>query len=88
MVNGSKNLDLMLGSQRPYFNMTGLGYKKEENEKLSKNPQSKVPTCIYFFKKGHSSEKCFLTRKAKRQKVKKPKRLQTQKDPKRYRYLK
>ena len=29
MVNGSKNLDLMLGSQRPYFDKTGLGYEKE-----------------------------------------------------------
>ena len=52
MVNSSKNLDLMLGSQRPYFKKSGLGYKKEENEKLSKSSQSKVPTCIYCFKKG------------------------------------
>ena len=74
MVNGSKNPDLMLGSQRPYFDKTGLGYEKEENEKLSKNPQSKIPTCIYCLKKRHSFKKCFSRRKAKRQKVKKPKK--------------
>ena len=37
IINGSKNLDLMLGSQRPYFEKLGLGYEKEENEKLSKS---------------------------------------------------
>ena len=66
MVNDSKNLDLMLGSQRPYFNKTELRYEKEEDEKSAKNFQSKVSTCIYCFKKGHSFEKCFLRRKTKR----------------------
>ena len=43
----------MLRNQRPYFDKMGLGYEKEEDEKLAKNSQSKVPTCIYCFKKGH-----------------------------------
>ena len=55
----------MLGSQRPYFEKTELGYEKKENEKLSKNPQSKVPICIYYFKKGHSSKNCFFKEKSK-----------------------
>ena len=59
-----------------------LGYEKEEDEKLSKNSQSKVHTCIYYFKKGHPSEKCFLRRKAKRQKVKKSKKATNPKGPK------
>ena len=37
MVNGSKNLDLMLGSQRPYFERSKLGNEKEENGKLPKS---------------------------------------------------
>ena len=41
----------------------GLGYEKEEDEKLFKSSQSKVPTCIYCFKKGHSSEKKKLFKK-------------------------
>ena len=65
MMNGSKNLDLMLGSQRPYFDKMGLGFEKEDDEKLAKNSQSKIPTCIYYFKK-------FSRSKAKRQKAKKP----------------
>ena len=75
MVNGSKNLDLMLGSQRPYFEKSGLRYEKEENKKLPKSSQSKAPTCIYCFKKGHSSKKCFSRRKAKKQKIKNPKKV-------------
>ena len=55
MVNGSKNLDLMLSSQKPYFDKTGLGFKKEINEKSSKDCQNKIPTCIYCFKNGHSN---------------------------------
>ena len=82
IVNSSKNLDLMLGSQRPYFEKSRLGYEKEENEKLSKSSQGKVPTCIYCFKKGHSSEKCFSRRKAKKQKVKNPKKATNSKGPK------
>ena len=31
MVNGFKNLDLMLGIERPYFEKLGLGCEKEEN---------------------------------------------------------
>ena len=65
MENDSKNLDLMLGSQRPYLNKMGLGYEKEKNKKLSKNSQSKVPTCIYYFMNGYFSKKCFSRRKAK-----------------------
>ena len=65
----------MLGSQKPYFEKLGLGYEKEENEKLSKSSQGKAPTCIYFFKKGHSYEMCISRRKAKKQKVKNPKKL-------------
>ena len=73
MVNGSKNLDLMLGGQKPYLDKIGLGYKEEVNEKASTDSQHKSPACIYCFKRGHSSKKCFSGRKAK-QKVKKPKR--------------
>ena len=85
MVNGSKNLDLMLGSQKPYFDKIGLGFEKEVNYKTSKDSQNKFPTCIYYFKKGHSSERCLSKRKSKRQKVKKPKKAT---NPKRYGYLK
>ena len=46
IVNGSRNLDLMLRSQRPYFDKTGLGFEKEDDEK-SPNSQSKIPTYIY-----------------------------------------
>ena len=53
MVNGSKNLDLILGSQRPYFDTMGLGFEKEDDEKSFKDSQNKIPTCIYYFKKGH-----------------------------------
>ena len=73
MVNGSKNLDLMLGGQKPYLDKTGLGYVEEANEISSKDPQLKIPTCIYYFKRGHSSERCFSTWKIK-QKMKKPKK--------------
>ena len=82
MVNSSKNLDLMLGSQRPYFDKTRLGFEKEDVKKLAKNSQSKIPTCIYCFKKEHSFEKCFSRREAKRQKVKKPKKITNPKGPK------
>ena len=68
MVNGSKNLDQMLGSQRPYFDKTGLGFEEEDDEKLAKNSQSKILICICYFKKGHSSEKCFSRRKEKKDK--------------------
>ena len=85
MVNGSKNLDLMLGCQMPYFDKTRLGYEKEEDEKLAKNSQSKVPTCIFCFKKGYSSKNCFSKIKAKRQKVKKPKKATNPKGPKKMR---
>ena len=71
MVNGSKNIDLMLGGQKPYLDKTGLGYVKEVNEESSKDSQHKIPACIYYFKWGHSSEKYFSRMKAKR-KVKKP----------------
>ena len=66
MVNGSKNLDLILGSQRPYFEKLGLGYEKKEDEDPPKSSKNRVPTYIYYFKKGHSSEKCFLRRQAKK----------------------
>ena len=70
IVNGSKNLDLMLGGQKPYLNKIRLGYEEEVS---SKDSQHKIPTFIYCFKKGHSYEKCFSRRKAK-QKVEKPKK--------------
>ena len=54
---------------------------EEENEISSKDPQSKIPKCIYFFKKGHSSGKCFSRMKAK-QKVKRPKNITNTKGPK------
>ena len=73
MVNGSKNLDMMLGGQKPYLDKTGLGFEKEDDEKSSKESQKEIPTCIYCFKKGHTFENCFPIRKAKKQKVKRPK---------------
>ena len=82
MVNGSKNLDLMPSSQRPYSDKTGLGFENEVDEKSSKDSQNKIPTCIYYFKKGRSSKKCFSRRKAKRQKVKRPKKATNLKGPK------
>ena len=87
MVNGSRNLDLMLKGQRSYFAKTGLGFEKEDNKKSPKNSQRKIPTRIYCFKKGHPSEECFCRRNVKRQKVKKSHKITNQKDPKRYRYL-
>ena len=61
----------MLGGQKPYLDKTGLGYVEETNEISSKETQHKILACIYYFKKGHSSERCLSRRKAK-QKVKKP----------------
>ena len=87
MVNGSKNLDLMLGGQKPYLHKNGLGFEKEDDEQSSKDSSNHIPACIYCFKKGHSSKICFSRRKAK-QKVKSPKSLLIQKDPRRYGYLK
>ena len=52
MVKGSKNLELMLGSQRPYFEKSRLGYRKKKNEDPPKSSQNKVPICILLFKKG------------------------------------
>ena len=52
MVNGSKNLNLMLGGQKPYLDKIGLGYVEEAYEILSKDSQHKIPTCIYCFKRG------------------------------------
>ena len=72
----------MFGSQRLYFEKSGLGYEKEKNGEPSKSSQSKVPICIYYFKKGHSSEKCFSLREAKKQKVKSPKKVTNQRGPK------
>ena len=82
MVNGAKNLDLMLGSQRPYFDKTRLGFEKQEDKKASIDSQSKNFSCIYCFKKGHTSERCFSRRKAKRQKVKSPKKKTNPRGPK------
>ena len=65
MVNGSKNLELMLGSQRPYFHKTELGFEKEDDMKPAKNSQRKIPTFIYCFKKRHSFENAFLKEKQK-----------------------
>ena len=53
MVNGSKNLDLMLKGQRPYLDKTGLGYVEKYDEEsvriLSKQPK----VCHLYFKYGH-----------------------------------
>ena len=72
----------MLGIKRPYFDTIGLRFEKEDDEQSSKDFQNKIPTCIYYFKKGHSSKKCFSRRKAKRQKVKRPKKATNPKGPK------
>ena len=75
MMNCSNNLDFVLGSQRLYFEKSGLRYEKKENEKPSKSSQDKVLICFFYFKKGHSFEKCFSQRKAKKPKVKNPKKI-------------
>ena len=82
MVNGSKNLDMMLGAQKPYLDQNGLGFEKENNEKSSKEFQNNIPACIYCFNRGHMSEKWFSRRKAKKQKVKKSKKTTNPKGPK------
>ena len=46
MVYGTKNLDLILGGQKPYFDKTGLGYEKEEDEKSSKESQNNLHAFI------------------------------------------
>ena len=71
----------MLRGQKPYLDKTGLGYEEEVNEGSSKYSQHKIPGCIYCFKWGYSSEKCFSRRKAK-QIVKKPNKSTTIKGPK------
>ena len=81
MVNGSKNLDLMLGGQKPYLEKTRLGYKEEVYEGLSKDSQHKILGGIYCFKRRHSYKKCFFRRKV-RQKVKKPRKSTNSKGPK------
>ena len=82
MINGSKNLDMMLGGQRPYLDKTRLGFEKEEDEKSSKESYNKIPACIYRFKKGHTSKRCFSRRKAKRQKMKNLQKKTNPKGPK------
>ena len=57
---------MMLGGQKPYLDKTGLGFEKEDDEKSSKESQNEIPTCIYYFKKGHTFENCSLIRKAKK----------------------
>ena len=65
MVNGSRNLDLMLGSQRPYFDKTGLGFENEDDEKSSKNSQSKnLP--IYIALRRDTHLKNALKKKSKK----------------------
>ena len=49
MINDFKNLDMMLGGQRPYLDKIGLGFEKKEDEKSSKESHNKIPTCIYYF---------------------------------------
>ena len=82
MVNGSKNLDMMLGGQKPYLDKTRLDFEKESDKKSSKESQNNIPTCIYCFKKGHTFEKCFSRKKAENQKVKRPKKTTNPKGPK------
>ena len=81
MANGPKNLDLMLGDQKLYLDKIRLGYAEEANEISSKDPQLKIPACIYCFKRGHYYERCFSRRKAK-EKVKEPKKSTNTKGPK------
>ena len=51
MVNGSKNMDLMLGGQKPYLDKIRLGFKKEDDMKSSKSPQIKF-LHVYIVSKG------------------------------------
>ena len=88
IVNCSKNLDLMLGGQKPYLDKTRLRFGKEDDEQSSKKSLNLIPACIYYFKKGHTSEKCFSRRKAEKQKVKKTKMLTNPKGPKKMWVLK
>ena len=60
----------MLSGQRPYLDKTRLIFEKEEDEKSSKASQNKIFTCIYCFKKGHTSKRCFSRKKPKGQNVK------------------
>ena len=71
----------MLGGQKPYLDKTGLGFEKVDDEQSSKDSLYQILACIYCFKKGHSSERCFFRRIAK-QKVKKPKNSTNKKGPK------
>ena len=87
MINGSTKLDLMVGSQKPYFGKTVPRYEKEDNEKSSKDSQNKFSAYIYCFKRGHSSKICTYRRKAK-QKVKNPKKSTNTKGPKKIWVLK
>ena len=59
----------MLGSQRPYFDKMRLRFEKEVDEKSSKDSQTKIPTCIYYFKEGHSFERCFSRMKNPRRQL-------------------
>ena len=78
----------MLGGQKPYLDKTGLGFEKEDDERSSKASQNQIPACIYCFKKGHTSEKCFSRRKAKKQEVKRPKKIANPRGPKKIWVLK
>ena len=82
MVNGSKNLDLMLRGQKPYLDKTRLGFEKEDDERSSKVSQNQIPACIYYFRKQHTYEKCFSKRKVKKQNVERPKKTTNPKGPK------
>ena len=65
MVNGSKNLGLMLGSQRPYVDKIGLGFEKEEDEKSSEDSQSKISSCILALRRNTLLKEAFLEEKQK-----------------------
>ena len=46
MVNGPKNLDLMLGGQKPYLDKIGLGFEMGDDEQSSKESSHPIPACI------------------------------------------
>jgi hypothetical protein len=66
-TQGTKALDIILGSQKCVFDKSGLGYKPKVNEKYFKNFFVKAKsrneptiTCTYCNKKGHKAYSCYV----------------------------
>nr|QCQ81933.1 hypothetical protein [Ammopiptanthus mongolicus] len=66
-VNGTKNLDMMLGAQKCSFDKAGLGYNKKVTQKYLKNffvkaSEKLETTCSFCHKSGHHISVCFKRR--------------------------